>query len=209
MAMGKSTASKMLAGMDGVAVQCSDEAVKELYEDERVIDVIKATFPAAYDKKHKTIDKKKLMEELDHDHEKWDALEEILHPLVREKQKQFIQKQTTLGTKIVILDIPLLFETGAETRLDYTITVSAPEFIQWQRIEQRLKSGVLTEDDAAFRLSRQMSDAEKRKRSDYIVASGQGLAYMRKELEKIIKQTKERHFKNGPQDCSLSPHNLG
>lgn len=207
-AMGKSTAAAMLAEMDGVAVFCSDEAVRRLYNDPAVIGLIKTTFPAAWDKKTDTIDKTKLIAEISDDHEKWDALEDILHPFVLQEQQKFLRAQKTLGTKIAVLDIPLLFETGGEKRVDYTVCVSAPPFIQEQRIAQRIRDGKLTEESFRFRLARQMPDAEKRARADFVVQTGQGLAYTRGELEKIIRTLRERHFGNGHEHRRFPPHEL-
>lgn len=195
-AMGKSTAANMLAQMSGVAVHCSDEAVKKLYDHPDVIDLIKTTFPKAYDRKSGKIDKLKLIAELGTDHEKWDALEDILHPYVREAQQKFIREQQALGAKIVVLDIPLLFETGAENRVDYTVCISAPDFIQEQRLNDRIKNGLMSEEDAEFRMARQMPDGEKRVRADFVVQSGQGLAYTQRELEKIINDLKKKHLIN-------------
>lgn len=190
-AMGKTTAANILRTLDGVAVHCSDEAVRELYNDARVIDLIKTTFPNSYDKKTNGIDKQKLIEEIGFDHEKWNALEDIFHPFVRDAQQGFIKDQTQAGTKIVVLDIPLLFETGAEARVDYVICVSAPGFIQNQRA---LGTRKMSAEDFGFRLSRQMPDAEKCQRADFIVQTGQGLACTRRELQKIIDSFKEKNI---------------
>ncbi len=184
-AMGKSTAANMLRGMNNVAVHCSDEAVRDLYNDEKVIDLIKTTLPNSYNKKSFAIDKQKLIDEIGFDHEKWDALEDIFHPFVREAQQKFISLHAQDGTKVIVLDIPLLFETGMQDRVDYTICVSAPDFIQEQRALGERKMSV---EDFQFRLSRQMPDVEKRRRSDFVVQTGQGLSYTRRELEKIIRQ---------------------
>jgi len=207
-AMGKTTAAGMLAEMDGVAVFCSDDAVRELYGDPAVIDLIKTTFPSAYDKKANAIDKDKLIAEIGFDHEKWDALEQILHPFVQREQQKFLREQQALGTRIAVLDIPLLFETGGEKRVDYTICVSAPAFIQEQRIAERIKKGRITEESFRFRLERQMPDGEKRARADFVVQTGQGLAYTRDALEKIIRDLKERHFSNGNEHRRIPPYQL-
>ncbi len=207
-AMGKSTAAEMLRDMSGVAVHCSDDTVRALYDNPEVIDLIKTTFPQAWVKKTGKIDKKKLIETLGNDAEKWDALEDILHPYVLRSQQKFLAEHKRLGTKIAVLDIPLLFETGGDQRVDYTICVTAPEFIQRQRIDQRIKQGKLTEDDFQFRLSRQMPDVEKRARADFLVQSGQGLAYTRRELEKIVQQLKEKHFGNGNKCHRFPSHDL-
>ena len=154
------------------------------------------------------IDKAKLIREIGFDHEKWDALEQILHPFVQREQQKFLREQQALGTKIAVLDIPLLFETGAERRVDCTICVTAPSFIQDQRIAERIREGKITEESYRFRLERQMPDADKRARADFIVQTGQGIAYTRNELNKIIGILKERHFGNGNEHRRFPPHQL-
>lgn len=196
MAMGKSTASEMLRAMKGIAVHCSDDAVRALYGNPDVSAHLKNAFPQAWDSKKGAIDKTALIKHLGRDHEKWNALEAILHPYVQESQQKFLREQRTLGTKIAVLDIPLLFETGAQNRVDYTICVSAPDFIQKQRIDQRIAAGLLTPEDAAFRLARQMPDGQKKALADFTVQAGQGMEPMRRELEKIIRDLKEKHFQN-------------
>lgn len=191
-AMGKTTAANMLRDIGGVAVFCSDEAVRALYGDRAVIDLISRRFPGSYDTKKAGIDKDRLIAEIGLDHEKWNDLEEIIHPFVQDAQQKFIAEQRRTGTKIVVLDIPLLFETGADKRVDCTICVTAPSFMQQQRIAERVKAGRMTEESAAFRLLRQMPDAEKRARADFIVQTGLGLAHTRSALEKIIRELKGR-----------------
>ncbi|PJB72120.1 MAG: dephospho-CoA kinase [Alphaproteobacteria bacterium CG_4_9_14_3_um_filter_47_13] len=194
MAMGKSTAATMLSSIAGVAVHDSDEAVRHLYQQRTVKDLIKNSFPKTCHHKTDRIDKAALLETLGTDPEQWEILESILHPFVREAQQKFIREQQALGTQIVVLDIPLLFETGGDNRVDYTLCVTAPPFIQQQRIEERIAAGTLSAADAAFRMSRQMPDAEKRKRADFIVQTGQGLDHTRRTLEKIVRDLKKRHF---------------
>jgi dephospho-CoA kinase len=188
--MGKSTAAEMLRDMKGVAVHCSDDAVRRLYDDPKVIGLIKSTFPESYDKKRGRIDKKALLDTLNQDHEKWDVLEEILHPFVQDLQKKWLQLQQTTGMQIAVLDIPLLFETGAEQRVDFTIVVTAPAHIQAQRV---FTGRNMDEDDFYFRLARQMPDEEKKRLADFVVSSGIGRAHTRRELEKIVQRLKTRN----------------
>jgi dephospho-CoA kinase len=112
-----------------------------------------------------------------------------LHPLVRAAQADFIRKHKINGTKIVVLDIPLLFETGGESRVDYTLVVSAPRGVQRQRVLAR--PGM---DEKRFRaiLKQQMPDGEKRARADYIVHTGLGRAQTMKELKAVIADIKKR-----------------
>ena len=111
-------------------------------------------------------------------------LEDILHPLVRADSDQFIAAEKAKGTAIVALDIPLLFETGGETRVDKTICVTAPADVQRARVLAR--SGMTVEKFEKI-LASQMPDAEKRKRADYIVDTGTELESTRAQIKKILK----------------------
>ncbi|MEZ5918383.1 MAG: dephospho-CoA kinase [Alphaproteobacteria bacterium] len=118
-----------------------------------------------------------------------EKLESVLHPYVRAAQSRFVRAEEKAGRALVALDIPLLFETGADSRVDVTITVTAPSFLQEARAMKR--PGMSVSKLTAI-LRRQMPDGEKRARADYIVHSGLGRAYMVKELKAIVKEL-ERH----------------
>lgn len=181
--MGKSTAAAMLMDM-GIPVHDSDACVHRLLASGGVgVVPVGTAFPDSYDHKTTCIDRKKLRAALGGDHARWDELEALLHPLVQASQQDFINEQRAKGVKTVALDIPLLFETGAETRCDYTIVVSAPAHIQEQRVLQKMSA-----EDFSFRLSRQMPDAQKRARADFVVTSALGMAEMRKELEEVLRK---------------------
>ena len=183
--MGKSTASAMLRDM-GIPVHDSDACVHGLLAANGAgVISVGIVFPEAYDKNTNAIDRKKLRAALGNDHDKWSELEKLLHPLVAASQQDFINDQRSKGVKMAALDIPLLFETGAEKRCDYTVVVSAPEFIQRQRVLQKMSA-----EDFAFRLSRQMPDAQKRALADFVVPSGLGMAEMRAALEDVVRKIK-------------------
>jgi len=93
---------------------------------------------------------------------------------------------------MVALDIPLLFETSAQERCDHTICISAPAFIQQQRIKER----GMSDDDFIFRMERQMPDAEKRAHADFTIPSGAGLAEMRTALESVIRTIRSKNHGN-------------
>lgn len=185
--MGKSTAAAMLRGM-GIPVHDSDACVHKLLSPGGAgVTPVGIAFPDAYDRKSDSIDRKKLREALGDDHAKWDELERLLHPLVRASQQDFINEYRAKGIELVALDIPLLFETGAEKRCDYTVVISAPAHIQEQRVLQKMSA-----EDFTFRLSRQMPDAQKRALADFVVPSGLGMAEMRQALEGVVRKIKGR-----------------
>lgn len=193
--MGKTTAAHMLRDMK-IPVFDSDACVHELLAPGGAgVVSVGTAFPEAYDKKTKSIDRKMLRAALAGDHEKWNQLESLLHPLVQAAQQDWLRDHKSKGVKMAALDIPLLFETGAEARCDAVIVVSAPDFIQNQRVLEKMSA-----EDFAFRLSRQMPDAQKCARADYVLNSGQGLAEMRKELENIVSDIREK-FRCG-KSCS-------
>ncbi len=207
--MGKTTAANMLRGM-GIPVHCSDEAVARLYHDAAVIAEIRAAIPECYDAASGKIDKSRLRGLVHMNGERLDTLQRILHPRVREAQQEFLKAQALSGVKIAALDIPLLFETRAESRLDYTLCVTAPAFIQEQRVMARPG---MTREMLDFMLSRQMPDAEKKKRADYVIETGQGLAHTRRMLEDALADIKKKHSANLKKEGKnegrhFPPHNL-
>lgn len=186
--MGKSTAANMLRDM-GVPVHDSDAAVHELLAPGGAgVEPVRAAFPAAYDKHTGGIDRKALGRAVFGDAASLRALEAILHPLVQQSQQSFIRAQQRAGIRMVALDIPLLFETGAEARCDYTVVVSAPYEIQRQRV---LARPGMTEEMFQQRLAQQMSDADKRARADFVVQTGIGLAHTRQELAQVLRVIKK------------------
>lgn len=183
--MGKSTAAAMLMDM-GIPVHDSDACVHKLLQPGgAAVAAALEAFPGCGSDRN-GIDRKALRAALGSDHAQWDILESILHPLVQASQQDWLRAQKSLGVKMAALDIPLLFETGAEQRCDYTICVTAPDFVQRQRVLKKM-----SEEDFEFRLSRQMPDAEKRQRADYVVQSGAGLAATRAALEAVVRAIRD------------------
>lgn len=183
--MGKSTAARMLKDM-GVPVFDSDEEVhKALSPAGAGFEEVAVTFPESWDKKTGTINRKILGGIVFENAAKRKQLEDILHPIVQAGQRKFILSMRRMGQKIVALDIPLLFETGAETRVDYTICVTAPYDIQKRRVLARPNM-----DEAKFLkiLAQQMPDAQKQARADFVVQTGQGLTHTQRQLQNILKQ---------------------
>jgi dephospho-CoA kinase len=110
-------------------------------------------------------------------------LERLIHPLVRADADAFIARHREAGPPIVVLDIPLLFETGGRDRVDKVVVVTAPAEVQRKRVLSR--SGMTQERFEAIR-AKQISDAEKRKRADYIIDTSHGLGPAREAVEAIV-----------------------
>ena len=181
--MGKSTAAKLLRRM-GVPTHSSDDAVHHLLSPrgEAFPLVIKA-FPQSYDRKSNAINRALLGQIIFADPHKRDILEKILHPLVQQSQQKFIHHARRMGAKMVVLDIPLLFETGAQYRVQKVITVTAPFFVQKARV---LKRAGFTEQKFYHILNTQMPDRAKRKLSDFVVQTALGQAAVFRSLRSII-----------------------
>lgn len=193
MGMGKSTAGRMLSE-EGLPVYAADDAVHALLArgGAGVAPVLKR-FPAAYDKKQDCIDRSKLRDEIGFDHGRLDDLEDILHPLVFDAEKKFLQEQAAARADMAVLDIPLLFETGKDKEVDYILCMTAPEEIRRQRVMARPH---MTPEMFDFFSSRQWPDEEKKKHADFIVQTGNGLAATRRDLKKIIKTIRDASGKN-------------
>lgn len=183
--MGKSTAARMLKKL-GCAVHDSDMAVrKALTSKGQAFEEVAVTFPECWDKKKHMINRGKLAKIVFDDFSKKQKLEEILHPIVRQSQSDFIRHQKRAGRKIVVLDIPLLFETGAEKRVDYTLVVTAPYDIQRRRV---LARAGMTEKKFHDILDTQMPDKEKCARADFIIPTGLGLSYTFRILKNVLQE---------------------
>lgn len=180
--MGKSTTAGFFADA-GIAVYNADEAVHELYKSAPVIQWFKQNFPKCLTDGQ--IDREKLSQEIIADPEKLELLEKYIHPLVREKEKAFVKNHRDKGDKLVVLDIPLLFEKGPEGRVDKIVVVSAPKSIQRQRVLARPGWSDKKFDHI---LSRQIPDREKRKRADFVIDTGQGLDHAKAEVGLLIQQ---------------------
>jgi dephospho-CoA kinase len=193
--MGKSTAADMLREM-GVPVHDSDATVHEIMSPGgRAIADVAKHFPEAY-KADGSIDRPALGRIVFADDQKRRVLEGILHPLVWESQAAFKKEMEAKGHPVVVLDIPLLYETGAEQRVDKVIVVSAPAFIQKKRVMARPG---MTEERLKGILALQVPDHEKRARADYVVNTGIGKAFTQRALRKIIEtMTHEKTRHNFP-----------
>ena len=185
--MGKSKAAKMLKLLR-VPVHNSDHAVHyALSPKGSAFEQVAVMFPAAWDKKNRVIDRKILGQIVFNGEAELKKLESVLHPIAQKSQGDFVRAMKARGRKIVALEIPLLFETGAEKRVDYTITVTAPPAVQRRRVLSRPN---MTEEKFQKILVRQMPDLEKRARSDFVVPTGLGYAATFRALRKIMRDVK-------------------
>ncbi len=177
--MGKSTTAKMFREA-GVPVHDSDEAVHRLYSGVGA-PLIEARFPGSV--VDGVVDREKLSRAVLGQPEALRDLEKIIHPLVRADADAFLDSSRAAGAPFAVLDIPLLFETQGEGRVDKIVVVSAPADVQRERVLAR--PGMTTEKFEAI-LARQVPDAEKRRRADFIVDTGQGLEVARDAVRAII-----------------------
>lgn len=177
--MGKSTAAKFFAEA-GVLVHDSDAVVHALYEGEAVA-AIEAAFPGTTS--DGKIDRNKLAAKVIDDKAALTRLEAIVHPLVAKAREKFLADAQARGAPVVVLDIPLLFEIGGSSSCDAVVVVSAPAEIQRARAFARPG---MTEDKFAALLAKQVPDAEKRARANFIVDSSQGLDHARAQVHDIL-----------------------
>lgn len=177
--MGKSTTAQMFREF-GVPVNDADEVVHALYRGEAVAPV-EAAFPGTT--KDGSVDRAELSRQLMAAPHRLPELEAIVHPLVRKKEQKFLARHAAVGAPFVILDIPLLFETGAEKRLDRIAVVTCSAKLQRERV---LKRPGMTEEKFAMILARQVPDSEKRKRADYIIDTSDSFDVTRQQVKAIV-----------------------
>ena len=187
--MGKSTTAKLFEEA-GVAVYDADAAVHQLYEGEAA-PAIEAAFPGTTaDGK---VDRAKLSARVVHDPAAIRQLEQIVHPMLGASRKKFLDEAEASGAPVVVMDIPLLFETGGEKRVDAVVVVSTDAATQRERI---LARGTMTNEALDGILARQLPDAEKRKRADFVVDTSHGLdpvrAAIRDILAEVVKMPQRR-----------------
>jgi dephospho-CoA kinase len=185
--MGKSTAAAMLRRL-GVPVHDADAAVHRLLGPRgAAIAAVEAAFPGVSGPSG--VDRRKLGAIVFPDATALRRLEAILHPLVRQDERRFLAHMARRRAPLVVLDIPLLFESGAERRCDAVIVVTAPPFLQRARVLRR--PGM---SEARFRavIAKQMPDAEKRRRADFVVDTAQGKLATLRMLASIIRRMREK-----------------
>lgn len=179
--MGKTTAAGLFRRR-GVPVYDADRAVHLLSaKGGRAVPAIARAFPDAV--VDGAVDRKKLGALVFGDDAALKTLEAILHPLVAEQRTAFLRRMRSRREKVVVLDIPLLFETGGERLADLIVVVSAPAFLQTARVMRRPG---MTRDKLAGILSHQMPDAEKRRRADLVVRTGDGKRSAWRQIDRLL-----------------------
>ena len=179
--MGKTETARMFA-QEGIPVSDSDAIVHQLYDKGgAAVQPVSAAIAGVVTQGH--IDREKLAQHLKTHPQDFARLEAIVHPLVRAAQEKILKEARLGKARLAVLDIPLLFETGRDRDVDKIVVVSAPAEVQRHRV---LARPGMTEEKFAAILARQLPDAEKRARADYIVDSDQGLDYARAQVRHII-----------------------
>jgi dephospho-CoA kinase len=177
--MGKSTTAQFFAE-EGVPVHDADAVVHRLYEGEAVA-AIEAAFPGTTGAGK--VDRNKLAARVLGDAAALRRLEAIVHPLVQDAERRLLAEARARGEKVAVLDIPLLFETGGDRRVDAVVVVSAPPEVQRARVLAR--PGMTVEKLESI-LAKQMPDAEKRRRADFVVDTSQGFDAARAQVRAIL-----------------------
>ena len=179
--MGKSTTAGFFREA-GVPVHDADAVVHRLYETEAV-PLIEAAFPGTTD--NGKVDRVKLGTRVINDLAALHQLEAIVHPLVQNAERKFLADAEKNGAAVVVLDIPLLLETGGDQRVDAVVVVTAPAEVQRARVLERPG---MTEQKLAAMLMRQMPDSEKRRRADFIVDTSRGFDEARAQVQEILRR---------------------
>jgi dephospho-CoA kinase len=187
--MGKSTTAKLFMEA-GVPVYDADAAVHKIYEGEAA-PAVEAAFPGTT--VGGKVDRTKLSARVVQDQAAIKQLEQIVHPMLGASRQKFLAEAEQSGAPVVVMDIPLLFETGGEKRVDAVVVVTTTPENQRERI---LARGTMTHEALDAILARQLPDAEKRKRADFVVDTSHGLdpvrAAIRDILAEVVKMPQRR-----------------
>jgi len=177
--MGKSTTAKLFAEA-GVPVYDADAAVHQLYEGEAA-PAIEAAFPGTT--VNGKVDRAKLSARVVHDAAAMKQLEQIVHPMLGASRQRFFADAEAAGAPVVVVDVPLLFETGGEKRVDAVVVVSTSPELQRERV---LARGTMDAAKLDAIIAKQMPDAEKRRRADFVVDTSHGLDPVRTRIRDIL-----------------------
>jgi dephospho-CoA kinase len=184
--MGKSTAAAMFRRL-GVPVFDADATVHRLQaRGGRAVRPIAEAFPGTV--RDGRVDREALRAAVLGDPAALKRLERIVHPLVREEERRFLACARRRGARLAVLDIPLLFETGGEHRVDEVVVVSAPPAVQRARV---LGRGGMTEARLAAILARQMPDAQKRRRADHVIRTGLSRHHAQRAIRRLVRRLRQ------------------
>ena len=179
--MGKSTTAKLFTEA-GVPVYDADATVHRIYEGEAA-PAIEAAFPGTT--VNGRVDRARLSERVMHDPAAIRRLEQIVHPMLRSHHQKFLEEAEKSGAPVAVMDVPLLYETGGETRVDAVVVVTTSPEVQRERILAREN---MTGEKLDAILARQLPDAEKRMRADFVVDTSHGLDPVRSRIRDILDQ---------------------
>ena len=179
--MGKTTTARLFAEA-GAPVYDADAAVHEIYARGGVaVGLVEEAFPGST--REGAVDRAALSALLGGNPEKLRRLEAVVHPLLQEGRARFFERATAAGADLVVLDVPLLFETGGERMMQAVVVVSAPPEVQRERV---LARPGMTEEKLAAILARQTPDAEKRARADFVIETGSGVEAARDQVRRVL-----------------------
>ena len=185
--MGKTETGKMFARL-GIPVCSADDIVHRLYDaGGSAVERIAEAFPGTV--RGGRVDRETLSKQVAGDEAGLQRLEAIVHPLVRQSQQDFIESAAQRGDELVVLDIPLLFETGGEKRVDAVVVVSAPASVQRARVLAR--PGMTLEKLEAIH-ARQIPDVDKRARADFVIETEKGLEQAFASVKHVVAQLRAR-----------------
>ena len=188
--MGKTETGKLFARL-GIPVHDADEVVHRLYDkDGAAVDAIAEAFPGTV--REGRVMREALAARLAGDEPAFRRLEAIVHPLVREAELEFLDDAAKRGDDLVVLDIPLLFETGGEKRMDAVVVVSAPPDVQRERVLSR--AGMTLEKLEAIH-ARQIPDVDKRRKADFVIETDKGLEHAFAAVKRIVAELRARRAK--------------
>lgn len=177
--MGKSTTARLFSEA-GIPVYDADATVHAIYEGEAA-DLVEAAFPGTT--VNGKVDREKLSAKVVQDAAAMKRLEQIVHPLLLNYRRAFLEQAEQSGAAVAVVDVPLLFETGGERSVDAVVVVTTTPEVQRERI---LARGNMTSEKLKAIQARQLPDAEKRKRADFVVDTSHGLDDVRAQIREIL-----------------------
>jgi dephospho-CoA kinase len=182
-AMGKTDTARLFAE-EGIPVFESDAVVHRLYSlGGKAVPAVQRLCPQAI--VAGSVDRQRLSSALQNDPDLFDRLESAVHPLVREELDRFLLTERRKGTPLVLVDVPLLFEIGRQREFDVIVVVTAPFAVQKRRALARPD---MTPEKLDLILARQLPDADKRARADFVVDTGKGQEFARSQVRQIVSQ---------------------